>query len=966
MTNNTKYRKRLRQLLQIACAAGAVGYGAAGTPSWAIDATWDGPANNWNTGTNWVGGTQPDNVASFDQEGNDAPNLTLSANADINQILFKAGATNYTIETGAFRLSINSAIAGTGITNTSTVTQTFNANNAAGILRFTNNATIIGATPGNPNNVVQILSQNDGTVSFEDASSAGSAQISNTSGGKTNFSNTSNAGNANIFNGNGGSTNFNGTSQAGDNLPDGLIVRISNVFGSTNFNGDSHALDASISNLFGTTTFDGNSHADTATITNTLGSTIFKGNSHADNASIINFTNGSTFFSDAATADGATIENGAGGSVDISGTNAPGIGIGNLFGAGNIELGTRTLRTGMLNQNATISGDINGTGGFTKEGTGVLTIAGNNKAYTGATTVQNGTLNLTTQIISDTTVGINGRLTGNGFIGDFGLNANTLTNNGIVDAGNGTTGEPLVNPDTSLFVTGNFNNNASGRVVSRVTGNGTGFANSNSIIGQADINLNGGEVQANVTSTDPNGIGTNGFGIETRVVVAGTISGIVNGTFATLDDTNVPTYLDASLDYTAAPNVVLLLLRRNTTGINTISGLSFNQRNVGEVLEDNVLTAGPAFFDLYDSVLLSSNPKRALSIISGDALTSFPLANQQAAMRFSERVRQHLLTRLSDGNEMRISALPSARLAYTGTRFKTLLAANPEATASMQANDAARRSEMRRSNIWASIAGARDNVDGDGNGPRFDARATEYQVGYDRAAGKNTVVGVSVGRSNGRLNVDDRNANGDFDTTSIGLYASHDNGADDAIFWNGSLSYNRHNINSRRDIVGGSARADYDGSTIGVEGEVGKRFGKGSYAIEPNLTLKFNSTRQDSFNESGGPGALRVDGDSYSTRRVGIGVRFVGRKPNARIRPNLSLSYEHEFGDTQSELSNQLIGLGSSFTVRSTDLGSNIFRVSLGADARLNDRFSLTGQIGMARRSNQHSEYIYGGMNYGF
>ena len=147
-------------------------------------------------------------------------------------------------------------------------------------------------------------------------------------------------------------------------------------------------------------------------------------------------------------------------------------------------------------------------------------------------------------------------------------------------------------------------------------------------------------------------------------------------------------------------------------------------------------------------------------------------------------------------------------------------------------------------------------------------------------------------------------------------------------------------------------------------GEVGKKLESGGWNIEPNVSLKLSNTKQEDFNEDG-PGGLNVDGNNFNSRRLGLGVRLTRRDQNAKIRPHLSLGYEHEFGDQSAELTNQLSGL-SAFTVESTDLGKNIFSARLGADARLSDRFSLIGEIGASWRKNQDSQYVYGGMKYGF
>ena len=78
----------------------------------------------------------------------------------------------------------------------------------------------------------------------------------------------------------------------------------------------------------------------------------------------------------------------AGATFDLRNLNAL---IGSLIGAGDVTLGSGTLDAGGNGGTTTFTGTISGSGGFTKSGTGTMTL-GHANSYTGATAINNGTL----------------------------------------------------------------------------------------------------------------------------------------------------------------------------------------------------------------------------------------------------------------------------------------------------------------------------------------------------------------------------------------------------------------------------------------------------------------------------------------------------------------------------------------------------------------------------------------------
>ncbi len=209
--------------------------------------------------------------------------------------------------------------------------------------------------------------------------------------------------------------------------------------------------------------------------------------------------NGGTLKATSATSFNATssitLANSAGVALDLNGINQT---ISTIIGGGAaggaLLLNGAVLTTGTASNN-TFAGDLVGTGGLTKQGSGILTLSGEKSGYTGTTNVTGGTLDLDT---------ING---------SFGA-AVTVTvgaaNNSII-VGSG------------LFVQGN------GTLNTGISGGGAGFGARG---GNLTVNVGGAGAMINRNSAGNAGLGQMIFGSATsdsRVIVQNEIGINNNG-----------------------------------------------------------------------------------------------------------------------------------------------------------------------------------------------------------------------------------------------------------------------------------------------------------------------------------------------------------------------------------------------------------------------------------------------------
>jgi hypothetical protein len=325
----------------------------AGSATWLLspqDSAWEN-ANNWTLGGPPNG---PSDIATFAHSSQREVNISTSV--EVNSIVFSSGSASFDFSIlgcNTLPCAVQLVISGTGVTNNSSVGQTF-----------------------------EVL--NEGQIIFNNASTAASAHMSIRSGGAypefpgyTIFNDTSSAAGASITNvavdlgdGPGGVTIFNWASTADH-------ASISNEGpphshaggGQTFFNDASTAANASIDNF-------GSGGASTAV--NAL--TVFNDSSSADSAILIAYGamygSGAISFRGPSTGGAARVEVFDNAYLDITGHQS-GLTIGSIEGSGNVHLGANRLTVGTRNINTSFSGVISGSGSLAKVGSGVLTLQAN-------------------------------------------------------------------------------------------------------------------------------------------------------------------------------------------------------------------------------------------------------------------------------------------------------------------------------------------------------------------------------------------------------------------------------------------------------------------------------------------------------------------------------------------------------------------------------------------------------------
>ena len=220
-----------------------------------------------------------------------------------------------------------------------------------------------------------------------------------------------------------------------------------------------------------------------------------------------------------------------GATLDINGNNVSIGSLSDVSGAGgtvtNADSVVATLTVGSDNTSTTFSGVIQDgvhTTALTKAGTGVLTLAGTN-AYSGATTINGGTLQVLGSIATSslTTVNSGALLFGTGTVGNTGV-----ASGGTFQPGSGT-------PGSSMTVTGNLG-----------FASGSFYAVNLNPTTSSFVNVSG---TATLGGATVNAIYAAGDYVAKRYTILN--AGSVSGTFGSVVNTNLPANFKDSLTYDA-------------------------------------------------------------------------------------------------------------------------------------------------------------------------------------------------------------------------------------------------------------------------------------------------------------------------------------------------------------------------------------------------------------------------------
>ena len=585
----------------------------------------------------------------------------------------------------------------------------------------------------------------------------------------------------------------------------------------------------------------------TGTLTLT-GNNLYSGGTQIQGG-LINFSALNNFGTGNITLNGGGLQWASGNTLDVSSRLVLGSGGGTFDTNGN---------------NVTFASGLSGSGGLTKQGSGLLNLTGNN-TYTGATSVNAGTLAVNGSITSSVTVGPSGTLGGTGTI------TGTVTTQGTLAPGNSI---------GTLNITGSFVQAAGSTY--QVEANAAGQSDRIAVTGTAAIQ--GGTVQV-LAQPGTYATSTTYTILSTTGGRTGAYSGVTSN-FA---------FLTPTLSYDAN-NVFLTLALLGTGGTGFLmSAFTPNQKAVATALNQSFANASGDYLTVINGLasLTAFQGPAALTALSGEQYADFGTMNVNNAALFMGAIGQQM-------------AIARGTTASGGQRASLA-----------QACDVAACDGVSPFSAWASGLGGVGSVSGDYNASTATYNFGGAAVGIDYRIDPRFLVGLATTYTSGNLWVNGFPGKGWTNNVGVAAYGSFTQDGFYADLLGGYGWYNNQML--RQIVIPGLQPRTANGSTNANQAlgqvETGYRipiYAPASATLAPFGRLQASSVTQNAFSENGAQSlSLNVAQQTTNSLRTLFGIDLAGVLPVSSERTvdiGLRLGWQHEFASTQRPITAALSG----------------------------------------------------------
>lgn len=589
---------------------------------------------------------------------------------------------------------------------------------------------------------------------------------------------------------------------------------------------------------------------------------------------------GTLVLSGANTYSGGTLV--SGGTLQISGAGTLGATTGPLgVSAGTLDLGGTTQTTGALTltggtiqngtldsaafgvQSGAISAILGGAGALTKSGAGTVTMSATN-SYTGATTIDGGTLSVTGDISSSSGVAVNngGVLAGTGVVPTTNIN------------GGGTIAPGSASATGVLAVKGNIDFAPSSFYTVKVSPG----APSDLILATGTATL-GGTVQVQ---------GGNGaYSASTKYLILDAAGG-VSGQFAGV--TNNTSYL-ATLSYDA--NNAYLVLGSVLFPVTSSIGTALNA-----AAATNPTGTGATVIGTLAGLNVAALPV-ALNQISGQGTTGTQETSFAANRLFTSSMTEQALFWLGGDRPDANAVTLHEPLAYA-----------PEMPLGPfgSIDPAINKAQVRTWRLWSAGFADQSFLGADSAGTSSLSHTTVGgSMGFDRQLSPDLLVGLAVGVSNSSFTVPDLATSGTLQGGHFGAYGVAKRGD---LYGLGALTFGMFNNSTTRTVSAGASpseieTAQFPSEQLGGYFELGWRHKFDAITVSPYLAAAYVDTIQQAYAETSTTlaGAPGLYGLNFGARTAGSTPTFAGAQIESQIpigtgwswAPSARFAWEHEF-----------------------------------------------------------------------
>ena len=392
-----------------------------------------------------------------------------------------------------------------------------------------------------------------------------------------------------------------------------------------------------------------------------------------------------------------------------------------------------------------------------------------------------------------------------------------------------------------------------------------------------------------------------------------------------------------------------------------------NQRAVGKALDE-------AIYDERAEKLVHHLYKRDLDELPGDLDEIAPeeLSSIFTISTALAVVQNTNLQRRTDDLRQGSSGFSASGLAmqgtgpgYSGAFDITTGVAGPTGKESKEMKEPAPLEEKK----WgAFLTGVGEWVDvsGDGNARGYDITTGGFTLGLDYKVTPNFAVGIAAGyagtaadlTNDGRVWV-----NGG----KLGLYATYFTGG---FYVDAAVSGGYNSYDTKRSVLGGTARGDTDGGELNVLAGTGYDWKVGALTIGPTATFQYTLVGIDGFTEQGSLAPLNIAARNAESVRTSLGFKasYDWKVGGVLVRPEIRAAWQHEYGDSSYGLDASFAnGAGGSFLVNGPEIGRDSLLLGVGVAIQCSERFSTyfyyDGELG---RENYDRHGVSGGVRVAF